>query len=84
MMMRTMTMTLLVIRIKILLNGKNVNFPIKNHGLIFFAANKVMRMGSFAFRATQFFENLGKKSSNTKRRSTSGGSLGSPTDGDFR
>ncbi|XP_076451189.1 LOW QUALITY PROTEIN: uncharacterized protein LOC143287130 [Babylonia areolata] len=39
-------------------------------------ANKVMRMGSFAYRATQFFENLGKKST-SKRKTTS---LTSPTD----
>ncbi|BFZ23727.1 hypothetical protein BsWGS_26765 [Bradybaena similaris] len=29
--------------------------------------SKVMRMGSFAFRATQFFENIGKKTTNKKK-----------------
>ncbi|CAG5132972.1 unnamed protein product, partial [Candidula unifasciata] len=33
--------------------------------------SKVMRMGSFAFRATQFFENIGKKTTN-KRKSHHG------------
>ena len=47
--------------------------------LFIFLANKVMRMGSFAYRATQFFENLGKKS-NTKRKTSS---LSSPTDTDY-
>ena len=40
-------------------------------------ANKVMRMGSFAYRATQFFENLGKKSSSKRKTS----SLSSATEG---
>ncbi|XP_025081557.1 uncharacterized protein LOC112556614 isoform X4 [Pomacea canaliculata] len=40
--------------------------------------NKVMRMGSFAYRATQFFENLGKKAT-TKRKTNS---LSSPLEGD--
>ncbi|XP_070206642.1 serine-rich adhesin for platelets-like isoform X5 [Littorina saxatilis] len=44
-------------------------------------ANKVMRMGSFAYRATQFFENLGKKSTSNSKRKTN--SLSSPTEGDF-
>ncbi|CAL1529783.1 unnamed protein product [Lymnaea stagnalis] len=30
--------------------------------------NKVMRMGSFAFRATQFFENIGKKSTKPHKK----------------
>ena len=38
-----------------------------------------MRMGSFAYRATQFFENLGKKS-NSKRKTSS---LSSPADADY-
>ncbi|KAH9514055.1 hypothetical protein Btru_030098 [Bulinus truncatus] len=33
--------------------------------------NKVMRMGSFAFRATQFFENIGKKSSKPRKSTNS-------------
>ncbi|XP_055863555.1 uncharacterized protein LOC106057411 isoform X3 [Biomphalaria glabrata] len=42
--------------------------------------NKVMRMGSFAFRATQFFESIGKKSTKP-RKSTS--NMTSVSSGDY-
>ncbi|XP_059170438.1 uncharacterized protein LOC131951981 isoform X2 [Physella acuta] len=46
--------------------------------------NKVMRMGSFAFRATQFFENIGKKSTKPRKHSHSPNSRMTPvSSGDY-
>nr|KAG5706478.1 hypothetical protein BaRGS_032871 [Batillaria attramentaria] len=57
------------------LSNSNSNLSISSDGVesddsskpVKLRGNKVMRMGSFAYRATQFFENLGKKS-NAKRK----------------